>query len=646
MSRLRHRDQRRFHYLRHSPAHARLHLRGVSHGHRRKVRGATGKARHRHRRLALWLGGGVAILVVVLAVLALDAYRSVERARMDIDLARSAVQSIADNPRGLLTSSGRAAAEVDLRSAASKSATALNTLQGSFGLTALGFLPVLRTQRRVLLHLVDGAKTTAVAGVTLLRDVSALVRTSSGTRVSVPQLDILTSAVARAAHSLAPLSRPVGGAIGPVASAQRTFDHDEAKIDRLLARAARVLAFTRTFLGVGDPQTYLVAGENNAEMRDQGAVLSLATLTTKGGSFTLGKVASIGTYGLTTPVALTVPRGTARAFKGFEPTQVWQSTNATATFAWSGKDMAAMFEGATGQKVDGVVALDVPALASLLALTGPVAVPGITQPVDAANLAPIVLDELYQRYPSGSQVERRDDLSAVASAVVQRMRGEHIDLTELATTLARDIAGRHLLVWDADTHDEALLRNLGAAGAVDTSAPERTFHIAVENGTASKLDYFVSVSIAETVWVMGDGQALVRTSVTVANHAPAGQSPSYQLGPDYVNSFEPGQYIARVYLWSPHGSVVAGGTPESGLVLSQQDASVMPGAKATLVFTTLVPHAVRGGRLSLRVVPQPRLDPEHLSVTMRTPGWRDDRAAKLSTTLVAPFVATWRYFGG
>ena len=41
-----------------------------------------------------------------------------------------------------------------------------------------------------------------------------------------------------------------------------------------------MLSYVLPFLGADGPRTYLIAGENNAEMRDQGAVLSLALMQT------------------------------------------------------------------------------------------------------------------------------------------------------------------------------------------------------------------------------------------------------------------------------------------------------------------------------------------------------------------------------
>jgi hypothetical protein len=112
----------------------------------------------------------------------------------------------------------------------------------------------------------------------------------------------------------------------------------------------------------------------------------------------------------------------------------------------------------------------------------------------------------------------------------------------------------------------------------------------------------------------------VRTTVVLDNQAPAGAKPSYQFGPA-ANSGKPGDYLAWVVLWGPEGSrQLQNGVEESGLNLSQFVVSVPAGEKREVTFQTVVPDAVRDGRLTLRLVPQARLEPMPLSVTLTAKG--------------------------
>jgi len=161
----------------------------------------------------------------------------------------------------------------------------------------------------------------------------------------------------------------------------------------------------------------------------------------------------------------------------------------------------------------------------------------------------------------------------------------------------------------------------GLGGGPASNAPDRTFHVAVENGTASKLDYFVKPSVRQEVELSPAGSAVVRTTVVVDNRAPVGAAPSYQLGPDGVRQSGPGDYVAWLLLWGPAGSIQQGSVGESGLQLSQHFVDVPPGQRRELTYETVIPHAVRDGHLTLRLVPQPRSEPVDLQVRVRGSGW-------------------------
>jgi hypothetical protein len=163
---------------------------------------------------------------------------------------------------------------------------------------------------------------------------------------------------------------------------------------------------------------------------------------------------------------------------------------------------------------------------------------------------------------------------------------------------------------------------LGLGGGPAVVDADRTFHMAVENRTATKLDYFVKPAVRQDVHLTPDGDALIRTTVTIRNEAPAGAPPSYQPGPDQFTS-RPGEYIAWVLLWGPKESEQAGGVAESGLNLVEAVVTLGPGETVEGTFETRIPKAVRGNRLHLRLVPQPRLTPIELDVRIvEAGGWK------------------------
>jgi hypothetical protein len=582
------------------------------------------------------------IVIIFLALAALSAYRSLSHARSLLDQAHATITASVENENSFVSSSARKTALAGLAQVSTEAAQANRDLRSSFGLSVFGLLPVLHTQRQGLLNLVDHLQASAVTGGTLVRQLNELASASDGDNVAISQLQRLQTTVADAHQQFASYDQPSSGLWGSLGTAQREFDREDSKITNLLAEGNRAIAYALPFLGADGPRSYLVVGENNAEMRDEGATLSYSLLDTRNGALTETQGGSVDDIEPTAPVpGVSVPSGTEKVFGELDPTETWQSTNATANFTFSGRDMRYMFADTEGMDVDGVIGIDVVALQALLQLTGPVTVAGIPEPVTSQNAAYVLLDQLYADLPpNSSQGARREELATVASAVFHQLGTGKVDVIALARTLATEVGGRHLQLWDEVPQYEKTITELGASGDIDTDDPARTFHVAVENATATKLDYFVDVAISDTVRISANGSATVNTAVTLTNHAPAGQPASYQLGPDGINSHISGEYVGRVFLWAPRGSVQHGGVDESGLLLAPEiDLPVLPGQTATANFKTTITHAIQKDRLKLVFQPQPRLTPESLRVHIVASGTQ----ATSRASLTKPMTLTWAF---
>ena len=180
-------------------------------------------------------------------------------------------------------------------------------------------------------------------------------------------------------------------------------------------------------------------GENDAEMRDQGAILSYGLLRSVDGQEQVLRSGSTDHIQPPGPVEVPASAGTKATFYGNGANRIWQSINDTADFPWTGRTAAAMFLRATGIRVDDVVAMDVPALASLLGVTGPISVPGIAPRLTEVDVATILLHDLYVAYPSGSQSARHDELASIASTELQRLEHAHAQDIALVRALASQL---------------------------------------------------------------------------------------------------------------------------------------------------------------------------------------------------------------
>jgi hypothetical protein len=596
----------------------------------------------------------VGAVVVLAVILAAAAWRDLLDARTQLLSAQATLDQIVADPTVLSSAPGRASTGQELTTALDEVAAAHQILAGSLPLKLARFIPVASTQRSGLLRLVDDSSTALTTGNNLINQADQVVAQGKVTGAQVPLAPLAPFATSlhAAGQTIVGLNRSSAGLLGPLGSARRQFDTLAEHTGTRLLNDADALAVGESLLGANGPRHYFVALENNSEMRDQGAVLEYALVTADGGHvqvtehgpvYTPIEVPNQGsnTLLLKAPAPIAIPPGTEQVFGSIDPTETWPSVNASADFDFTAQAIQAMYHQATGQSVDGVIGLDVPALAALLNVVGPVTIPDINEVVTGQNAGTVLLHDLYNAFPDNQQLARKQVLSAVVTDVVGRMSAGSFDPLPLAEQLASAAAGGHLRIWSDVSHEETTLEQVGLGGGPAAIDPSRTFHLAVENRDASKVDFYVQTQTAQQVTITSAGTAIVQTTVSVMNGAPVGAAPSYQLGPDHVSATEPGEYIAWVLLWGPNGSQQGLAVPESGLELSQTILKTFAGQTMSVKFYTVIPHAVQNGKLNLRYVPQPRLYPPLLSVTVSAPGWRMGGPATWSGNWSRTMTLTW-----
>ena len=567
-----------------------------------------------------WVVGVLAVLLILVGL----AVYSALTARSHALRALTEFQYVQRNLSSASTTPGRANLEAHLETALRESQAASSSLTSTVVLSAVQWIPYFGGEIKGAQTLFTDASTAASNGLDILHALDTFQTSDASGDISSVSLTALQRELALTTSKITSLNRPVGSLFGPVGHERALFNGKVARAVSELKNVSNGLTVGREILGIGRSSTILVLPENNAEMRDQGKILSYSLVRTRGASFTVLRSGSVADINLPSPVNVAASPGTKAVFYGEGANEIFQSVNAAADFSWTGATAAAMFKKATGITVNAVIALDVPTMAALVGVTGPLTIPGIPEQLTSSNFSTVVLHDLYAQYPIGTQVAqvpRKTELNAIATALLQRLRSSRHDQVSYLRALAGQIPGRHLLLWSADPSVERAIVQLGASGKVDTVLPKRTFHVAVESAVAAKLDYYVAVHESFNVTVLAGGDAWVATTVTVHNTAPAGQPPSYQLGPDNINSHVPGEYVSNIYLWSPAGSKVIAGKSESGLVLNGFSTDVFAQHSTSTPFSTYLSRAVVGGKFVLHLVPQPTLNPATVSVSVHGVGW-------------------------
>jgi hypothetical protein len=628
--RFHHRRARPLHEYRHGWYHLSLHRHGTRHRHTRGQRLTRPEQRSSSWRavpMRIWpreigrqIVAGVALaLVVVFLGAVIFGVVAFLNARSDLSRAQNIARTLVHNRSELLSAAGRQRAAAQFAEMHALAARADATLNGSLAISLLKVVPILGHQVSGLTDAVHGVNELSQQGTTLLELTITAINASHGTSINLLALHTLDVQVHHSAHALTALETSPGGLWGPARSERIKLNEQLAKIVALLSRGGAALDFAQPFLGSNGPHTYLVAGQNTAEMRDQGAVLSWALLHVTRGTFTMTSAASVGTLTLRHPAVTITDAATRSAFGALEPTRIWQSVNANGDFPTSSRWMIAMLQRARGIKVDGVIGVDVTTLSKILKVVGSVHVADVSQNVNTHNVAKLLLFELYLKYPAGSQRARHDDITAVAQAAVHKMNAGHYDLGAFFQSLARSSQGRHLLLYDTDPKLEQTVRRFGGSGALRPDGPN-SVHLAIEAGVAAKIDWFIHSTVTYDVRIDSHGTAYVTTTVALHNSAPLNAKPSYALGPDRTNSHVAGEYIARMYEWLPKGFAAPGAITEEHLSLERAVQPVFASQTQEVIFSAIKLNAVQHGRFVLNFIPQGLIHASNITVNFTSSG--------------------------
>ncbi|QEV99070.1 DUF4012 domain-containing protein [Microbacterium caowuchunii] len=365
---------------------------------------------------------------------------------------------------------------------------------------------------------------------------------------------------------------------------------------------ARATALMPRMLGQEGPRNYLVVFQNNAEWRSLGGIVgAMAVIHTEDGAISLSAQAS-ATFDFpryTEPV-LDIGPDLATITAG-KPGQWFQNATQVPEFSQAAEISSEMWAREMGMRVDGVLSLDPVALSYLLAATGPVALPSGDM-LTAENAIPLLLNEVYLRYDGGA--EQDAFFEAAAASVFSALSDGSADPRVLMSGLARAGAEHRLLIWNADEAEQAILDGTTLQGGLPvTDAEQTSFGVYLNDGTGSKMDYYMHVG-TDVQWCTGTtGAQEAALLVRLRDDAPADAAalPSYITGGGGFGT-PAGVTNTVAYLYLPRGSelvsaTATGGGPTPGFsTASDRDHTVLtwatdlrPGEEATALIRVRTP---------------------------------------------------------
>ncbi|MCY7400032.1 MAG: DUF4012 domain-containing protein, partial [Nocardioides sp.] len=296
-----------------------------------------------------------------------------------------------------------------------------------------------------------------------------------------------------------------------LADARDEADAVLAPLAATARRATKIADVLPDLFGADEEKTYLLALLNPSEQRySGGAPLTVVPMEVADGALTMGEARDTSD-----PDLFRVGRWDKVEGNPFHNGKLRLST---ATFApdWSvsGEELLRGWARRTGQETDGLIAVDVVALADMLRITGPVEAPIYGQ-LDETNFTKALIGD-YDAYPDN---EARKDLNrAIVPVFAERLLtpGDVLDKIESLRDSAR---GRHFALWMRDPDLQAAVTDIGLAGNLSDTDHD---YLAVfnQNTNISKSDYWQRRSLASDVTLQPDGSATVRLTITVHNDSP------------------------------------------------------------------------------------------------------------------------------
>ncbi|MCU1496127.1 MAG: hypothetical protein JWM47_80 [Acidimicrobiales bacterium] len=410
-------------------------------------------------------------------------------------------------------------------------------------------------------------------------------------------------------------------------------------------------------LGANGPRRYLVAFLNPAEERGLGgfsgsygelsAVGGRVRLVRSGSSVEIEAARPPGVRALDGPQEFLARHGTARSADS------WRDASSSPHFPYAADVMTQIFEQTHGVHVDGVLAMDAYTVAALLRLTGPIRVPGYPAALTADNAADVIVRQQYLHF-ADTNAARKDLLEAATAMAFDRLlQGDLPGPRHLVDVLGPMVRQRRLMFHARRPPEQRLFERIGADGSLRVATSGEVLLVAHQNFANNKIDAYLRRRVHyDTVVDAASGAASATATIRLTNDAPAAGLPDYVIGNS--RGRPPGTNLMNLLVYSrlrPVSVRVDGRSrpfrtgPEAGLHAASVRLAIPAGASSEVVVRLVGPVDLRTQPYTVRVLPQPMVNPDRVSASIRVrrgtvapaPG---SGLARDGTALVLPPIVT------
>ncbi len=294
-------------------------------------------------------------------------------------------------------------------------------------------------------------------------------------------------------------------------------------------------------VGMDREKTYIVLFQNSNEIRPTGGFIgSYATLKLKE-----GRISDLIIDDIYNPDGQIDLRGieveSPAPIKTFleEDFMHIRNANWNPDFPTSARTIEDLFYRVNGQRVDGVIAIDLYFIENILKITGPVYLTAYNEEITAENLYERAQFHSEFNYEDGSD-QKRSFLTVLGGKVLEKLFSlENEQVYKLALETQNSLNEKHLLVYVPNNDINVFLDEKGWNGKI--MAPEESDYLYVVNANlgGTKANYYVKQSMEYQI-VSATRDGLLRAELTL-NYDHTGEDSTWPGGPytDYVRVLTP-----------------------------------------------------------------------------------------------------------
>lgn len=309
-----------------------------------------------------------------------------------------------------------------------------------------------------------------------------------------------------------------------------------------------VLRLLPQMLG-GPERSYLVAFQNNAEVRSTGGIPgAFLIVKVDHGKLTLGPQGTAGDLGIQRPI----PPVTAEEDNLYSARLTKYPADATLTpeFPRTAEILKAAVKKSQHVDIDGVVSVDPVAMSYLLRGTGAVTVDG--RRITAGNAVDELLNRAYLRLDALGQNEFFAKTAAKVFKVVTSGKG---DAAVTVRGMVRAAKEHRVLVWSGHADEQQELRSMSVSATLgrDTKT-QPTLGVYLNDAVGAKLDYYLDYDTSVASMSCGEsGAQRLKATVRLTSSVPkkANGLPKSILG--LGTEDDPGVIKMNLRLYLPTG---------------------------------------------------------------------------------------------